>query len=70
MSIFAKCPFYNQSYHTEIICSENEIDGVIKTVIKFETYNQKRNHEENFCDCDCYKGCPLYQGVMKKYEKI
>lgn len=63
------CPYFireSTKGRIGIVCEGFE--GVGEVGIYFSSTRKKRKFQENFCYCDCYKGCPVAQVVSEKYE--
>ena len=61
----AKCPFFQSSGRTYIVC-----EGIINdcfTKLMFETEGQRNRYRIIFCDTQ-YEKCELFKTLEKKYE--
>lgn len=59
------CPFYIRESEYSISC-----EGIVcnsKTIMKFNSKNEKKQHQRLYCFCSAYESCPLYQSLADKY---
>lgn len=61
------CPFYLRESQLSISC-EGLTDGT-RNVMKFNKLDDKHQYQRDFCFYKTYKGCPVYQAILKKYEE-
>lgn len=62
-----KCPFYKKDIRAKIICESITNNDLYSTINFFKIKSEMLEHKEIFCRCD-YKKCPLFIGLMSKYE--
>lgn len=62
---YTMCPFYRKENAIEIRCK-----GIIgqQTTSTFLNKQQKLEYKANFCNCMCFKGCPLYQSLSSEEQ--
>lgn len=62
----AKCPYFVTSSDRVIRC-EGAIEGT-NTEVRFAKVCRLPRHRFDFCDSDCWKGCPVAQMLNQKNE--
>lgn len=63
----AKCPYFVCANDRTIRC-EGLFDGS-NTEVLFNKVCKMTKHRYNFCDSDCWKGCPIAQTIDQKYKE-
>ncbi len=60
----AFCPFYVSESNNTITC-----EGIIgdRLISHFDSIDEKKAHEENFCIGKCCNGCAIHNAIMINY---
>lgn len=61
------CPFYDGAYGVVIRCAP--INQAKYTISKFADKAERDAYVNDFCSCQCWRGCPVAQGCEKKYDE-
>ena len=68
---YVQCPFYSKSDFASIFCEGVEDDMATKNIFRLPSGALLKKKKEEYmlkhC-CDDYKGCKIYQMLMKKYD--
>ena len=54
----AKCPYFRRVEKNLLIRCEG-LDKTNNLILAFSKYNRLSKYRYNFCDSECWKGCPV-----------
>ena len=61
------CPFYIKEAEKSITC-ESTIEGAAN-MLRFMTRELKEEYQHDFCECFCYRGCPVAQLMEERFKE-
>lgn len=66
LEAYAVCPFYICEYKKSVTCEGYE-KGIVSSLTKFESEEDKSEFVHKFCLTHEYKKCKLFKTIMEKY---
>ncbi len=61
------CPYYIKEAEKSITC-ESTIEGAAN-MLRFVTRELKEEYQHDFCECFCYRGCPVAQLMEERFKE-